>query len=130
MKKLNGYNSANEANRKNPVTKKQDAILEAIRYYFDDYSINPKSSREAFDEIGRYKERIEVNKNEIYIDGYLIKTETGITAMAPKFKDRIKENLNELIDDDIDYYSDYDEYDPTDMSTWDDDDWINFELEH
>lgn len=27
-------------------------------------------------------------------------------------------------------YDDYDMYDPHDMSTWDDDDWINFELEH
>ena len=27
-------------------------------------------------------------------------------------------------------YDDYDMYDPHDMSTWDDEDWINFELEH
>ena len=27
-------------------------------------------------------------------------------------------------------YDDYDLYDPQDMSTWDDEDWINFELEH
>lgn len=44
-----------------------------------------------------------------------------IKAEEAKIKDEEEE---------VDYYPDYDDYDPHDMSTWDDDDWINFELEH
>ena len=43
---------------------------------------------------------------------------------------KIKAETEMLEDEEPDYYDDYDMYDPHDMSTWDDDDWINFELEH
>lgn len=43
---------------------------------------------------------------------------------------KIKAETEMMEDEEPDYYDDYDMYDPHDMSTWDDDDWINFELEH
>lgn len=43
---------------------------------------------------------------------------------------KIKAETEMMEDEEPDYYDDYDMYDPHDMSTWDEDDWINFELEH
>ena len=132
MRKLDGYNNGNGASVKNPVTKKQKAILEAIRYYFDDYNINPKNAHEAYKEIGRYKERIDIESDKIYIDNWLIKDKNGILATAPKFTDRIKKTVLEITECEYDNV-DYDRcgHDrPKDMSDWDDDDWIDFELEH
>ena len=60
-----------------------------------------------------------------YIGDYSIIKEVSQYMIEQRIK--AEEELMEAEEPD---YDDYDMYDPHDMSTWDDDDWINFELEH
>ena len=136
---LLGDGKKKKANEGNPPSGRQISIIKALNYYFD-LKLFAKNASDAYDMISQYKNRIKTCKNEVYIDGHLIKKGQYIVNGAPKNK---KEEFIEITEDDIndifyrnepemDYeYSNYkDSYDPTDMSTWDDDDWINFELDH
>ena len=60
-----------------------------------------------------------------YIGEYSIKKEVSQYIIEQRIK--AEEAKIQVEEDD---YPDHDMYDPYDMSTWDDDDWINFELEH
>ena len=60
-----------------------------------------------------------------YIGDYSIIKEVSQYIIEQRIK--AEEAKIQVEEDD---YPDHDMYDPYDMSTWDDDDWINFELEH
>ena len=125
MRKLDGYDNTKFASNENPISEKQNVILAALSYYFDyNYGADCKNADDAYDVIHEFKDRIDISKDQIFIDGWLIYNENGIHPYAHKFSDIPEEFADDFAED---YY---DEYDPTDMSTWDDDDWINFELDH
>ena len=63
-----------------------------------------------------------------YIGDYSIIKE--VTQYIIEQRIKAEEAKMQAEEDDYPDYDDYDIYDPQDMSTWDDDDWINFELEH
>ena len=63
-----------------------------------------------------------------YIGDYSIIKEVSQYIIEQRIK--AEEAKMQVEEDDYPDYDDYDMYDPHDMSTWDDDDWINFELNH
>ena len=72
-------------------------------------------------ELEDYEELLE------YLGDYSIIKEVSQYIIEQKIK---AEEAKLQEEDEYPDYVDYDMYDPHDMSTWDDDDWINFELEH
>ena len=118
---LDGHGTKSYAKKENPVSKKQKAIIEAIEYYFD-VKLVYTNAKSAYNAINKYEDRIRVSYGKkIYIDGKLIHNDGKLLPNAPKASKPVKPK-NACIKN---YESDI-----KDMSDWDDDDWINFELEH
>ena len=76
-RRLDGFNNNFDGRRGNPVTDKQARIIEAIVYYLRIPDPNVTTSKQAWDFIQRYKERIEVRDFGIYIDGKLVRDNMG-----------------------------------------------------
>ena len=86
--------------------------------------------KDLLDEINKILKELEDFEEMLnYIGDYSIIKEVSQYIIEQRIKaEEAKIQAEE--DEEFDYDDDYDMYDPYDMSTWDDNDWINFELEH
>ena len=127
---LNGHGTKGYAKKGNPVSDKQKAIIEAIEYYFD-VKLSYTNAKTAYDAINKYEDRVKVSYGKkIYIDGHLIHDDGHLVKDAYTVEQHEAEAEDDYYFNLAQNYTESKFKDPMDMSTWDDDDWINFELDH